>query len=557
MKNDRSIRNSILLTVTLSLTLLAATLVFVESRINYERMIENTNSLIREQISLTVNQLDTYRTIDQVPFIATTVYQLERVKGLNIYDGDCSLLAKRPMNFKSDWDCDENNIPSGLLLYKAENSVSMSGGAPRYVLVRVNHNKSSLMSWSNLSLIGITLILVFITILSLNYLMRGNILAPIETLNKIIGRSGSLKRSSSDFDSLPVELKPIYEEILERDEIIQQSKTSLLQRKEDEVTAKVSQQVAHDIRFPIMVLRDKLLQNKNASDSIYKDALKDLEELTGQLLENTSDFTKEIDVNGFIQDVVEKKKIEYRTRKKEVDIKISSFVDAAKVSLNPTRFNFILSNLINNSVEAGPVGKNCKVDVIVDSKEKDIQIKIKDNGKGIKTNDLDRIFDRGISINKPGGNGLGLSDAKDFVEKANGSVSIKSTFKKGTEVILSFPAISSGYQFTGKAPFDHVLVEDYKLSQLLWLDDAREKDLNFVVFSSPQEFLRNQNVVKKSSDIYLDSHFPDFSEKGEEWAKDLYASGYKNLWMCSTNDIATGDMNWLKGKVPKNNPFTI
>ena len=76
-----------------------------------------------------------------------------------------------------------------------------------------------------------------------------------------------------------------------------------------------------------------------------------------------------------------------------------------------------------------------------------------------------------------------------------------------------------------------------------------------MVFSSPQEFLRNKDVVKESANIYLDSHFPDFAQKGEEWAKDLHGTGYENIWMCSTIDIDTRGMDWIRGKVPKNKPF--
>lgn len=556
MKKENSIRASILLTVTLGLTLLAILLVFVQSRNNYSGMIENTNALVKEQISLTVNQLDTYRVIDQVPFIATTVYQLERVRGLNIFDGNCTLLAKRPMNFKPKWNCDEKNLPDGLLLFRAENSVSMSGGAPRFILVNVRHNENALLSWNNLSTGGITIFLVLLTIITLNIVMRSKILNPIEKLNKIIGSSGSLKRNSEDLVSLPEELKPIYEEVFERDEIIQQSKNNLLQRKEDEVIANISEQVAHDIRFPIMVLRDKLLQDAGGANDIYESAFNDLEQLTGQLLENTTDYKKEIDVNGVVQEVIEKKRIEYKGYKKEVKMELVSFVEAAKLNLNPIRFKFTLSNLINNAIESVPAKRSAKIDIIIDSKDSNIQITVKDNGKGINSINLERVFERGVSIGKPGGNGLGLSDAKKFVENSEGSIDIKSVLTQGTEIILNFPAISSGYQSTGKAPYDHVLVEDYKLSQLLWLDQAREKGLSLAVFSSPQEFLRNQNIIGKEVQIYLDSHFPDFSQKGEEWAKDLYDSGYENLWMCSTNSIDTENMSWLRGSISKNRPFS-
>ena len=184
-------------------------------------------------------------------------------------------------------------------------------------------------------------------------------------------------------------------------------------------------------------------------------------------------------------------------------------------------------------------------------------MKIKDQGIGISENHIEQVFKRGVSLNKPGGNGLGLSDAKQFVEKIDGGIEIKSSVGQGTEVVIELPAMSAGFQSVGAAPYDHVLIEDYKLSQLLWIDEAKERGICLVVFSSPQEFIRHQSVVKKTASIYLDSHFPDFSMKGEEWAKGLYEQGFDNIWMCSTLDVETEKMSWLKGRVSKNQPFQI
>ena len=51
-----------------------------------------------------------------------------------------------------------------------------------------------------------------------------------------------------------------------------------------------------------------------------------------------------------------------------------------------------------------------------------IIMEVSDNGKGIHKEDQERIFQKGVSIGKPDGSGLGLHDAKKTIEKMNGKV---------------------------------------------------------------------------------------------------------------------------------------
>ena len=71
-------------------------------------------------------------------------------------------------------------------------------------------------------------------------------------------------------------------------------------------------------------------------------------------------------------------------------------------------------------------------------------LKIRDNGIGIKEEDIKNIFERFYRSDKSrnkeiSGFGLGLSIAKWIVDHHNGKISVTSTFGEGTEFLLDFP----------------------------------------------------------------------------------------------------------------------
>jgi len=99
-------------------------------------------------------------------------------------------------------------------------------------------------------------------------------------------------------------------------------------------------------------------------------------------------------------------------------------------------FNNILHNaLIHNSLDT-------VIDVEVKNDKDNIIVVIKDNGKGISAEEIEKLFERyyrGTDTNKnTNGTGLGLAIAKQIIESHNGTISIESKLSIGTIIKICF-----------------------------------------------------------------------------------------------------------------------
>ena len=123
---------------------------------------------------------------------------------------------------------------------------------------------------------------------------------------------------------------------------------------------------------------------------------------------------------------------------------VNSFVtaDVPPVYADRDDIERVILNILTNSIKYTPEGGEIKI--YVGFVYNDAYIKIFDNGIGIPEEDLSRIFERFYRVDKArtremGGTGLGLSIAKEILDKNGGSIDIKSTVGKGTEVVIRIP----------------------------------------------------------------------------------------------------------------------
>lgn len=110
------------------------------------------------------------------------------------------------------------------------------------------------------------------------------------------------------------------------------------------------------------------------------------------------------------------------------------------VELDSLRIKQILSNFLSNALKNTATGD---VEVFYEVDHQSVRIGVKDTGRGIPQNMLEKIFERFEKLDSfAQGAGLGLSICKLIVEKMNGRVLVDSQLGIGTTFVIELPCRS-------------------------------------------------------------------------------------------------------------------
>lgn len=210
---------------------------------------------------------------------------------------------------------------------------------------------------------------------------------------------------------------------------------------------------SHELKTPLAVIQanlDTALEDGDISKEELTELLKSSKENVKFMDRLTEDLlllsvlehklsSEKVNLNTLLKSlVIESKNV---MNGKKIDIKISDECPKCTLEANEVLLKRAFMNTLENAIKYSGASK---IDIKLSKNKKGvIKVTIKDNGKGIPKEHLDRIFDRFYRVDKSrsrktGGSGLGLSITKKVVERYGGSVKVHSKEGKGTTFTIYF-----------------------------------------------------------------------------------------------------------------------
>jgi two-component system sensor histidine kinase ResE len=137
------------------------------------------------------------------------------------------------------------------------------------------------------------------------------------------------------------------------------------------------------------------------------------------------------------------RKFQGPAKDREIQLRLAVDGDQKEMEIDPDRIEQVLTNLIDNAIRHTSHGGF--VNVSIETSEKAVKFYIKDNGSGIKEEDLPFVFerfykgDKARTRGKSGGTGLGLAIARNIVEAHGGQINVHSKNNEGTTFSFVIP----------------------------------------------------------------------------------------------------------------------
>lgn len=208
--------------------------------------------------------------------------------------------------------------------------------------------------------------------------------------------------------------------------------------------------VAHEINTPVASIKSnngivaKLLGS--IEDTDLKEMLTDINEIDKEAVNRISNIVTSL--KKFVR--LDEAELQEANINKELDLTlelirhetknrieiIKNYGEIPAIKCFPNMLNQVFTNILINACQA--IDGKGTITITTEYKDKKLIVKIKDTGKGIPQNQLNKIFSAGFTTKGVGvGTGLGLAICSKIIERHKGEITVNSEVGKGSEFIIT------------------------------------------------------------------------------------------------------------------------
>lgn len=216
--------------------------------------------------------------------------------------------------------------------------------------------------------------------------------------------------------------------------------------------------VAHEINTPLASINSnnsiiakfiKKISEYEVVDEEILDTLKEINELDKEAVTRINNMVKSLKKfvrldEADLQDADINKELDLtldlirHETKNRIEV-IKNYKELPLIKCYPNMLNQVFMNILVNACQS--IKDTGKITVSTEYKDGLLTVKIKDDGKGISKENLEKIFTAGYTTKGVGvGTGLGLAISEKIIQKHNGKIVVTSEQGIGSEFTITIPS---------------------------------------------------------------------------------------------------------------------
>ena len=237
-------------------------------------------------------------------------------------------------------------------------------------------------------------------------------------------------------------------------------RTMLRQKKLGEIKNDFINNMTHEFKTPIATIslavdamKNEKVKYDNEKMTYFGDIIKEENQRmnrqvetilrASQLERKEADLNlKSVHVHDIIKDVVDNFTLQLEEKNGKAELQLDAQTDF--INADEVHFSNLINNLVDNAMKYAKETIPPVIKVSTSSTNKNLVIKIEDNGIGMNRETVKRIFERFYrahtgNIHNVKGFGLGLSYVKTMIEAHGGDIKVDSTPGRGSVFTISIP----------------------------------------------------------------------------------------------------------------------
>jgi two-component system nitrogen regulation sensor histidine kinase NtrY len=225
--------------------------------------------------------------------------------------------------------------------------------------------------------------------------------------------------------------------------------TQLLRAQRQAAWSEAARRIAHQIKNPLTPIRlaaERIARHverrSSELDTVVPQGCRAIVEHVQAMQEMVDAFARYAKLPQMsrrpvaISDLVRKVVALYDGVRSDVSVRFTDGTDGVEVVLDPEQIRQVLTNLIDNAVEASPTGATVTATTACDNGQ--LEVVVADEGAGLGVDDPELLFQPFYST-KGRGSGVGLAVVQRIVTDHGGTVRLEPNRPKGVRAVVRVP----------------------------------------------------------------------------------------------------------------------